>query len=78
MVLKKVLFEVLKTAAMVAQHTDSAGSESSNLATALYKYADGFLSFEQFRKVTLPHSVFQHIHGRTFLYLLVLYQTTAH
>ena len=25
----------------------------------LYKYADGFLSFEQFRKVTLPHSVFQ-------------------
>ena len=29
MVLKKVLFEVLKTAAMVAQHTDSAGSEST-------------------------------------------------
>ena len=32
---------------------------TSNLATALYKYADGFLSFEQFRKVNLPHSVFQ-------------------
>ena len=29
------------------------------LATALYNYADGFWSFQQFRKVTLPHSVFQ-------------------
>ena len=26
---------------------------------ALYKHADGFLNFEQLRKVTLPHSVFQ-------------------
>ena len=50
MVWKKILFKVLKTAAMVAQHNDSAGSESTipslmpyNLATALYKYADGFL-----------------------------------
>ena len=30
MVWKKILFEVLKTAAMVAQHKDSAGSESSD------------------------------------------------
>ena len=52
---------------MVAQHTESVSSEFTisslmppkNLATALYKYANGFLSLEQFRKVTLPHSVFQ-------------------
>ena len=31
----------------------------TNFATALYKYADGFLSFEQFRTVSLPHSVFE-------------------
>ena len=65
MIWKKILFEVLKTAPMVAKHNGSAGFESTipslmpNLATALFKYADGFLSFKQFRTVTLPHSVFQ-------------------
>ena len=37
MVLKKVLFEVLMTAALVAQHTDSAGSESANPSLMPYK-----------------------------------------
>ena len=37
MVLKKVLFEELNTAAMVAQHTDSVGSESSNPSLMPYK-----------------------------------------
>ena len=31
----------------------------TNSATVFYKYADGFLSFEQFRTITLPYSVFQ-------------------
>ena len=51
---------------MVAQHNDSASSESTipslmpyKLSHALYKYADAFLSFEQFRKLTLSHQVFQ-------------------
>ena len=52
MVWKKILFEVLEPAAMVAQRNDSAGCESTipsliptNIATALYKYADVFFFF---------------------------------
>ena len=66
MVWKKILFEVLNTAAMVAQHNDSAGCESTIPSLMPYKLSHctviicrWFLSFEQFRKVTLPHSVFQ-------------------
>ena len=66
MVWKKILFEVLKTDAMVAQHNDSAGCESTIPSLMPYKlthYAQEksrwFLSFEQLRKVTLAHSVFQ-------------------
>ena len=66
MVWKKILFEVLKTAAMVAQHNDSAGCESRIPSLMPYKLSHcalqicrWFLSFEQLRKVTLPHSVFQ-------------------
>ena len=47
-----VVDEALKTAAMVGQHNDFAGCEST--IPCLMP-----LSFEQFRKVTLPHSVFQ-------------------
>ena len=50
MVWKKILFEVLKTAAMAIQHNDSAGCKSSipslmpyKLSAALYKYANGLL-----------------------------------
>ena len=47
MVWKKILFEVLKTAATVAHHLPAVSLQSpvecpENLATALYKYADGF------------------------------------
>ena len=66
MVWKKILFEVLKTAAMVAQHNDSAGCESRIPSLMPYKLShctlqicSWFLSFEQLRKVTLSHSVFQ-------------------
>ena len=37
MVWKKILFEVLKTAAMVAQHNDSAGCESTIPSLMPYK-----------------------------------------
>ena len=37
MVRKKILFEVLKTAAMVAQHNDSAGCESTIPSLMPYK-----------------------------------------
>ena len=70
MVWKKILFEVLKTDAMVAQHNDSAGCEStipclmnSKLSHCTLQICRWFLSFEQLRKVTLSHSVFKHIHG---------------
>ena len=50
MVWKKILFEVLKTAAMVSGHNDSSVVVSlqspviflTNLTSALYKYADFF------------------------------------
>ena len=51
MVWKKILFEVLKTAAMAIRHNDSAGCESSipslmpyKRSAALYKYANGLLA----------------------------------
>ena len=80
MVWKKILFEVLKTAAMVAHHLQAVGLQSpvecpTNLATAIYKYADGFSSFEQFRNVTLPHSVF---HTDTQLNLSILIGIIPH
>ena len=37
MVWMKILFEVLKTAAMVAQHNDSAGCESTIPSLMFYK-----------------------------------------
>ena len=66
MVWKKILFEVLKTAAMVAQHNDSAGCESRIPSLMPYKLSNCSLQtcrwFHEFwtvKKVTLPHSVFQ-------------------
>ena len=66
MVWKKIMFEVLKTAAMVSQHKNSVGCESTIPSLMPYKLSHyalqicrWFLSFEQLRKVTLPHSVFQ-------------------
>ena len=60
MVWKKILFEVLRqlswwhnTVILPAVSIQSPVLCPTNLATALYKYADDFLSFEQFRKVTL-------------------------
>ena len=59
--MEKDIFEVLKIAAMVAQHNDSAGCESTIPSLMPYKHGQraGFLSFEQFRTVTLPYSVFK-------------------
>ena len=63
MVWKKILFEVLKTAAMAVQHNDSAGGESKIPSLMPYKLRSKkcrwLISFEQLRKVTLPHSVFR-------------------
>ena len=63
---KKTLQEVLKTAAMVAQHNDSAACEFTIPSLMPYKLSHcalqicrWFLNFEQLRKITLPHSVFQ-------------------
>ena len=66
MVWKKILFEVLKTAAMVAHHNDSAGCESTipslmpfKLRHCALQICRLFLSFEQLRKVTSTYSIFQ-------------------
>ena len=67
MVWKKILFEVPKTAAMVAQHNDSASCESTIPSLMPYKLSHCDLqtwrcfleSFERFRKLTLSHQVFQ-------------------
>ena len=63
MVWKKKPFEV---AAMVPQHKDSAGCESTIPSLMPYKLSHcalqicrWFFEFEQFRKLTLQHSVFQ-------------------
>ena len=57
MVQKKILFEVLKTAATVAQNNDSASCESTipslmpyKLSAVLFKYADGFLVLNSLEK----------------------------
>ena len=57
MVWKKILFEVLKTAAMVAQHNDSAGCESTIPSLMPYKLshcalqiADGILTLNSLEK----------------------------
>ena len=70
MVWKKILFEVLEPAAMVAQRNDSsAGCESTIPSLMPYKHSHCtlqicrcfffFFTFEQLSNVTLPHSVFQ-------------------
>ena len=78
---KEILFEVLKTAPMVAQHNDSAGCESSIPSLMPYKLSNCALFFLILNSSELlPYHTqsFKHIHGQTFLYLLVLYYTAVH
>ena len=50
----------------------------TNFATALYKYADGFLVLNSLEQLPYHTQSLKHVHGRPFLYSLVLYHTTAH
>ena len=82
---KKILQEVLKTAAMVAQHNDSASCESTIPSLMPYKLSHcalqicrWFLNFEQLRKVTLLHSVFKKYTRPKPFYTYWYYTTRQH